>query len=268
VTPLERLLFPPVRLHPARLAGAVAGKTVLLTGASYGIGEATARLLATAGAKLILVARTAGRLEALAGELGATALPADLTDAQAVEALIAALPPIDILVSNAGKSIRRSLWDSTDRPQDVARLIALNHAAPARLVAALAPGLRARGGQLVNVSAANVLLPPAPGWAAYQASKAAFDQYLRAARPELVAEGVAVSTLYLPLVRTRMIAPTAAYDRAPALTPEHAARLVARAIVTRRATWRPWWLFGAATVSTLVRPLWEAEAAAWVKRRE
>ena len=99
------------------------------------------------------------------------------------------------------------------------------------------------------------------------APKAAFDQWLRAARPELVAAGVAVSTIYLPLVRTRMIAPTAAYDTAPTMTPEHAARLVASAIVTRRRAWKPWWLFAGEWASLLLRPVWERGAVAWVRRR-
>ena len=272
MTLLERLLFPPVRLNEHRLRAAVAGKTVLITGASFGIGEALALLLGAAGAQVVLVARTADKLEAVRAQIDAaggqaTALTADLTDPAQIDALLAALPPVDILVSNAGKSIRRSLWGSLDRPQDVDRTIALNHVAPTRLVLGLAEQLRARGGQVVNVSAANVLLAPAPGWSAYQASKAAFDQWLRAARPELVAAGVAVSTIYLPLVRTRMIAPTAAYDTAPAMTPEHAARLVARAIVTRGRAWKPWWLFAGEWASLLLRPLWERGAVAWVRRR-
>lgn len=269
---LDILLFPPTRLGQARLRRAVAGRTVLITGASFGIGERTALLLARAGAHVVLVARTADKLDAVRAAVEAaggraTAIPADLTRDADLDALIAALPPIDVLISNAGKSIRRAFWASLDRPQDAGRTVALNHVAPTRLVLALAAGLRARGGQVVSISAANVLLAPAPGWAAYQASKAAFDQWLRAARPELVAAGVAVSTLYLPLVRTRMIAPTAAYDRAPAMSPEHAARLIARAIVQRRRAWKPWWLPVGEWASLLLRPSWERGAVAWVRRR-
>ncbi|WP_425230739.1 SDR family NAD(P)-dependent oxidoreductase [Sphingomonas sp.] len=268
---LDRILFPRPRLSDARLRRAVGGRTVLLTGASFGIGEALALLLGRAGAALILVARTADKLDAVCDAVVAAggqamAVACDLTDPAAVEALIAALPPVDILVSNAGKSIRRGFWASTGRPQDVGRTIALNYTAPARLVSALGPGLRDRGGQVVSVAAANLLLPPPPGWAAYQASKAAFDQWLRAVRPELVAAGVAAGTAYLPLVRTRMIAPTAAYDRVPAMTPDHAARVIARLLVTRRAYWRPWWLFGAAAASAAIRPLWERVSVAWAKR--
>jgi NAD(P)-dependent dehydrogenase (short-subunit alcohol dehydrogenase family) len=271
---LEWLLFPRARLDPAELQRALGGKTVLITGASFGIGEAAARIVAGAGARVLLVARTAEKLEALAAEIRAgggeaEAMPADLTDAAAVEALaerIAALP-IDILLSNAGKSIRRPLFDSLDRFHDIGRTIGVNYLGPVRLLLAAIPGLVERRGQIVNVSAANVLLLPAPYWAAYQASKTAMDQWLRAAAPELEARGVAVTGIYLPLVRTRMIAPTKIYEDVPAMAPEQAARLVVHTMLRRPPRWMPWWLPPAHLASTLLRRPWEAFAARQQRRR-
>ncbi len=270
---LERFLFPRVTLAPARLA-ALRGKTILITGASFGIGEGVARIAAGAGAKVVLVARTAEKLEALSAEIRAAggeavAIPADLTDAAAVEALalrVAALAP-DIVVSNAGKSIRRPLFDSLDRFHDVTRTIGVNYLGPARLLLAAIPGLVERRGQIVNISAANVLLLPAPYWAAYQASKTAMDQWLRAAAPELEARGVAVTSLYLPLVRTRMIAPTKVYEDVPAMAPEQAARLVVRAMIRRPRRWMPWWLPPAHLASALFRRPWESAVARQQRKR-
>ena len=270
---LEWILFPRVSLRAKRLRRALAGKTVLITGASFGIGEAVARLVAGAGARVLLVARTADKLEALAAEIvasggTATVLAADLTDEAAVEALVAKLAasPPDIVISNAGKSIRRPLFQSLDRFHDITRTIGVNYLGPARLALATIPALVERRGQLINVSAANVLLLPAPYWAAYQASKTAFDQWLRCAAPELRARGVAVTTVYLPLVRTRMIAPTAIYEKAPAMEPEQAARLVVRMMLTRQKWWTPWWLPPAILASALFRWPWEAFAG-WRQRR-
>jgi NAD(P)-dependent dehydrogenase (short-subunit alcohol dehydrogenase family) len=264
---LERLLFPMVRLDEARLRQRLAGRTILVTGASFGIGEGVARIAAAHGARVLLVARTADRLEALAGEIRAAggealAFPADLTDPAAVAALaplVDAQRP-DVLVSNAGKSIRRPLFESLDRFHDISRTIGVNYLGPAQLALALIPGLVERGGQIVSISAANVLLPPAPRWAAYQASKAAFDQWLRSASPELRARGVAVTRIYLPLVRTRMIAPTEIYREVPAMAPEQASRLVLRTILTRQRRWTPWWLPPAAAGAATFRALFEVLA--------
>ena len=271
---LERILFPRVALDMEAVERALRGKTVLVTGASFGIGEAVARMVGAAGAKVVLVARTAERLEAVAAEIRAgggeaVVLAADLTDAAAVEALaprIAALAP-DIFVSNAGKSIRRPLFESLDRFHDVTRTIGVNYLGPVQLLLAAVPSLVDHKGQIVNVSAANVLLLPAPYWAAYQASKTAMDQWLRAAAPELEARGVAVTSLYLPLVRTRMIAPTKIYADVPAMAPEQAALRVVRAMLRRPRRWMPWWLPPAHLASALFRRPWEAIAARQQKKR-
>lgn len=272
---LEAVLFPPVRLDRERLRERLKGRTVVITGASFGIGRGVALLAAEAGARVVLVARTLETLEAVAAEcrsFGGEALvfAADLTQADQAEDLAARLAAldggVDVLVNNAGKSIRRSLWDSLDRFHDVTRTIGVNYLGPTRLALALIPTLRARGGQIVSISAVNVLLPAPPMWAAYQASKSAADQWLRCAAPELRSAGVAVTTLYLPLVRTRMIAPTAHYADVPAMAPEQASRLVARAILGRWSHWAPWWSPFATLTAPLLRRTAEA-VFAWQMRR-
>jgi NAD(P)-dependent dehydrogenase (short-subunit alcohol dehydrogenase family) len=246
---------------------------VLVTGASFGIGEKVARMVAAAGAKVILVARSGDRLVAVADEIktsggAAVACPCDLTDDADVQQFATRVPEFgpDILVSNAGKSIRRPLFQSLDRYHDVTRTAGVNFLGPVRVVLAAIPCLLERRGQIINISAANVLLPPAPNWAAYQASKTAFDQWLRCAAPELRARGVAVTSLYLPLVRTRMIAPTAAYADVPAMEPEQAARRVLKVMLTRQHQWTPWWLPPLHLAGGALRGPWEA-VSEWQQRR-
>ena len=171
---LSTLLYPPSRPDTERLRAAVGGKTVLLTGASFGIGEALAGKLAAAGARLLLVARSADKLAEVQTRLtaaGAQAeyFAADLRDAAQCEAVVRWTEEngrVDILVLNAGHSIRRGLWQSLDRFHDVERCMSLNFYAPARLTLALLPELARRGGSIVAVSAVNARFPAAPGWAA------------------------------------------------------------------------------------------------------
>jgi short-subunit dehydrogenase len=254
----------------------LAGKTVLITGASYGIGESLAEALAQTEARLLLVARTADKLcvvkqkvEARGGR--ADVLPCDLTDAAEVESLLRHLlqlpDGIDVVVSNAGKSIRRSVFDSLDRLHDFSRTMNLNYFGPVQLLLALIPTLVARRGQVINVSAVNVLLASPPRWAAYQASKTAFDQWFRCVGPELNARGVATTSIYLPLVRTRMIEPTKEYRNAPAMQPEQVASLICRAINSRRRSYGPWWLLPAQLASVLFRRPWEVLMTWSVRRR-
>lgn len=257
---MNRLLFFP-RLGYGRIAlrKRLADKTVLITGASFGIGACLAELLADSGARLLLVARTAEKLREVQHQVAARGGNAEvfvcnLADPADVARLLEQLPAdIDLVVSNAGRSIRRSIFASLDRMHDVTRTMNLNYFGPVQLLLGLIPGLTARRGHIINISAVNVLLAPPPYWAAYQASKTAFDQWLRSAAPELTLGGVATTSIYLPLVRTRMIAPTKAYDHMPALQPEQAASLICRAIVGRRSSYAPWWMLPAELLSVVGR---------------
>jgi NAD(P)-dependent dehydrogenase (short-subunit alcohol dehydrogenase family) len=256
-----------------KLRSVVSGKNVLVTGASYGVGEATARMLAGAGARVLLVARSADRLDDLvasitAGGGQAVAYPADLTDEAAVEALAKQVTedhgPADIVVSNAGKSIRRSLHRQYDRPHDFERTIAINYLAPIRLLLGVLPAMREHGGgHIVNVSSVAVRVPPGPQWGAYQASKGAFDRWLRSVAPELHADGVDVTSVYFALVRTRMIEPTPMLGKLPGLYPDQAADVVAKAIIERPRTIAPPWVWPAELASVLLAGPIDRAARLW-----
>jgi len=245
------------------LSRSVRGKVVLVTGASFGIGEATARRLAEAGAKVVMVARSRERLEQIAEEIrlrggSACVEVADLTDIPQVEALASRVLSehghVDVLVSNAGKSIRRSIALSCDRFQDFERTMAVNYLGPVRLVTALLPSMRARrSGHIVNISTLGVRIPPGARWAAYQASKGAFDIWLRSVALEVRGEGVTVTSVYMALVFTRMSAPTPLFRRLPGMLPEGAAHLVSRAIISRPRTIAPWWLGSVEVLSVAFR---------------
>jgi NAD(P)-dependent dehydrogenase (short-subunit alcohol dehydrogenase family) len=259
-----------------RLRAAVAGKTVLVTGASYGVGEATARKLAAAGATVIVVARSADKLDDLvaaiaAGGGHAVAHPADLTDQEAVAALVDEIDrrhgALDIVVSNAGKSLRRSLHQQYERPQDFQRTIDINYLGPIRLLLGVLPAMRAHGGgHIVNVSSVGVRVPPGPQWGAYQASKGAFDRWLRSVAPELHADGVDVTSIYFALIRTRMIEPTPMLRSLPGLTADQAADVVAKAILERPRVIAPPWTFAVEVASVLLAGPADRAARLWHRR--
>jgi len=271
----EHILFPPTRRNSHKLARHLNGKTVLITGASFGIGEQVALALADTGARLILVGRTTDKLRQvrdsvvdMGGE--ATMIPADLTNSDDLlrlfEVLDALENGIDIVISNAGRSLRRSIEDSLDRYHDVTRTMAINFQAPVQLALHLIPVLRSRQGHFLHVSGVNVLLAPPPRWAAYQASKAAFDQWFRSTSPELAASGIATSSIYLPLVKTRMIEPTETYRNMPAMSPQHAARIICRQILSRSRAFKPWWTIFGELGSVLFRTIWESILARDIKK--
>jgi NAD(P)-dependent dehydrogenase (short-subunit alcohol dehydrogenase family) len=229
-------------LRGATLERAVEGRTVLVTGASSGIGAAAALQIGRAGGNVLLVARREDRLGDVAARISehrgsASVYPADLADAADVDRLSAEVLArhggVDILVNNAGHSIRRSLTRSYDRIHDFELTIDLNYLAPVRLVLAFLPGMRARGfGHVVNVSSASVQIRT-PRFAAYTASKAALDAFSDCAAAELVGDGIRFTTISMPLVRTPMIEPTAMYASFPALSPEQAGDRVCKAIIHR-----------------------------------
>ncbi len=262
---LQHILFPPVVLGKLRLLQALHQKTILITGASYGIGECLAYALAAPDIHLILVARTAEKLSLIKQELKAggcrvTIYPTDLSKPEQVDQLIEKLLQlpngIDIVINNAGKSIRRSINDSLDRYHDFTRSMAINYFGPVKLLLALIPVLKGKQGHIINVSAINVLLAPAPLWSAYQSSKTAFDQWFRCVTPELNAAGVTTTSVYLPLVKTRMIVPTAHYDNMPAMSPEHVAHIICNCLIHKKKRYAPWWLIFGQLGSVIFGRLW------------
>ena len=222
--------------------GAVNGRTVVITGASSGIGRAAALKIAAAGGVPILVARSTDKLEATKAEIeeaGGTAYAysADLADADAIDDLVRRLladhVAIDMLVNNAGRSIRRSVSLSLDRFHDYERTMQLNYFGAIKLVMGLIPHMKERGfGHVVNVSSIGVQTNP-PRFSAYVASKAALDAWTKVVSSEVVGDGITFSTIHMPLVRTPMIAPTKIYDSFPTITPDEAAGLVCEAIRAR-----------------------------------
>ncbi len=237
----------------------MAGRLVVITGASRGIGAECARRFAAAGARVVLIARSTQALEVIAQQIRdrggeAHAIRLDLRDRDAVEhaarALIAEHGPPAVVVSNAGHSIHRTLAQYADRGHDAERLFGVNALGPVALMRVLIPAMqRGGGGSVVAVSSVSAVVPAA-GWSVYGASKAAADAWFAAVAQEIAPE-VTVSLVRLPLVRTEMIAPTPAYARSAAMRPVDAAGLIARAIVTRRRTYGPWWLSPVAALLAL-----------------
>ncbi|CDP85410.1 MULTISPECIES: SDR family oxidoreductase [Mycolicibacterium] len=221
----------------------VAGKRILLTGASSGIGEAAAEKFAAKGATVVAVARRQELLDELVDRItakggDARAHAVDLSDLDAVDALVATverdLGGVDILINNAGRSIRRPLAESLDRWHDVERTMTLNYYSPLRLIRGLAPGMRdRRDGHIINVATWGVMNESSPLFAVYNASKAALSAVSRVIETEWATDGVHSTTLYYPLVKTPMIAPTRAYDGLPGLSAAEAADWMLTAARTR-----------------------------------
>jgi short-subunit dehydrogenase len=225
------------------LKDAVEGRTVLITGGSSGIGAAAAQKIAEAGGAVALVARTQEKLEEVASEIravqGGTAhvYPCDLSDMDAIavmaDKVLADLGGVDVLINNAGRSIRRSLALSYDRIHDYQRTMQLNYLGAVQLILKFIPGMRERGfGHIVNVSSVGVQTR-APRFGAYIASKAALDSLCDALQAEVVQDDVKFTTVHMALVRTPMIGPTTIYDKFPTLTPDQAAGVITDAIVHR-----------------------------------
>ncbi|AXY58864.1 SDR family NAD(P)-dependent oxidoreductase [Acinetobacter sp. WCHAc010052] len=220
----------------------VQGKTVLITGASSGIGLTVAHRLADAGAHVLLVSRTKETLDQVKAEIEArggkaSVFPCDLNDMEAIDAvsaeITASVEQIDILINNAGRSIRRAVHESADRFHDFERTMQLNYFGAVRLVMNVLPQMMHRkDGQIINISSIGVLAN-ATRFSAYVASKAALDAFSRCLSAEVHSHKIAITSVYMPLVRTPMIAPTKIYKYVPTLSPEQAADLVAYAIVKR-----------------------------------
>jgi NAD(P)-dependent dehydrogenase (short-subunit alcohol dehydrogenase family) len=222
--------------------GAVNGRTVVITGASSGIGHAAALKIAAAGGIPILVARSMDKLEELRDEIqekGGTAYAysADLSDNDSIDAVVEKIlsehASVDMLVNNAGRSIRRSVMLSTDRFHDYERTIKLNYLGTIKLILGLLPHMKERGfGHVVNVSSIGVQTNP-PRFSAYVASKAALDAFTRVVSSETIGDNITFTTIHMPLVRTPMIAPTKLYDHFPTISPDEAADLICEAMRAR-----------------------------------
>jgi thioester reductase-like protein/short-subunit dehydrogenase len=220
----------------------LAGRHVLITGASSGIGRASAIAVAAHGATVFAVARNGEALDDLVSEIRASggqahAFTCDVTDSSSVEAcvkdILGRFDHVDHLVNNAGRSIRRSVTASTDRLHDYERVMAVNYFGAVRMVLALLPHWRERRfGHVVNVSSAGVL-SSTPRYSAYVPSKAALDAFADVVSAETLSDHITFTTIHMPLVRTPMIVPSKRLNPVPAISAEHAAAMVVRALIEK-----------------------------------
>ncbi|WP_054815719.1 SDR family NAD(P)-dependent oxidoreductase [Nocardia arizonensis] len=216
------------------------GRHVVITGASSGIGRAAALAVAAKGATVLVLARRGDELDAVVAEIRAAGGDAhgytcDVTDSASVDATVEAIlrehGHVDMLVNNAGRSIRRAIHRSTDRLHDFERTMAVNYFGALRMTLALLPQMRERGfGHIVQISSAGVQVAT-PRYSAYLASKAALDKFTEVAAIETLADGVSFTTIHMPLVRTPMIAPSG--TQGPSESPEWAAATIVRALTER-----------------------------------
>ena len=235
----ERHLDPDLFIDRS-LRGHVEGKVVVVTGGSSGIGEATALMMAQAGARVAIIARDPEKLEEAVRFIredggDVHGFSADITDEESCKKVIKDIEKemgdVAILINNAGRSIRRGISASYDRFHDFERTMELNYFGSLRMIMGLLPGMeKRRRGHVINISSIGVL-SNAPRFSAYVASKAALDAFSRCASAEFSDTGVFFTTINMPLVRTPMIAPTKIYDNVPTISPEEAAAMVKQAVI-------------------------------------
>ena len=220
-------------MHPA-------DKTVIITGASSGIGAATAQAFAAAGANVVLAARDQARLEAVAGSMSGRALvvPTDITDRRAVERLVAeavaAFGGIDIVINNAGVGLAAPVAEIS--ANDFERALAVDLFGPLALTQAALPHMRRDGGQLIYISSV-VGLRALPYLGGYAAAKAALDRLTEALRVELRASGITVTLVRPGSTQTGFAQNRLGSGRerrrisARTATPEQVARAILKAAV-------------------------------------
>ena len=227
---------------PKQLMSRIKGKVVVVTGASSGIGFIVAKKLAKGGARVCLVSRTREKLEetqAIIAKFGGQAYvyPCDLNSMEDIdkcaEAILADHHHVDVLVNNAGRSIRRSVFESLDRFHDYERTMQLNYFGAIRMIMAFLPAMaKRRTGHVINISSIGCLTN-VPRFSAYVASKSALDAFSRCISAEVASRNIYLTTIYMPLVRTPMISPTKLYDYVPTLTPEQAGNMVVSAVLEK-----------------------------------
>ena len=254
---LQTLLYPNVKVSDAKLEKALLNKTILISGASFGIGRVLAEKMAFPKTNVLILGRTEEQLKevcTIINQNGGNAqyFVGDLREKKTTKEFLELIQTqnisVDVFVNNAGKSIRRSVYDSIDRFHDFTRTMDLNYYAPVELILSLLPKMSKNKGQIINISSIIVLFPSIPLWSAYQASKGAFHIWFKSIKPELKLRGVATNNIYLPLVKTRMIAPTQKFKKLPAMSPEQAMQIITNSIVKRNYDYKPWW-------TIVVRPL-------------
>jgi short-subunit dehydrogenase len=220
----------------------LAGQTVVVTGASSGIGAHAARQMAKRGATVCLLARRADELEQVRDSItsaGGTAhvYPVDLVDTDAADAVIKQLladhSRIDVLVNNAARSIRRPITESLDRVHDYERTININYLAAVRLTLGLMPRFLEQGNGHVVVSTSMSTQIPIPLFSAYLASKSALESFARSLWAELGDRGITTTIVHFPMVRTEMSDATEIYQAMPMMSARKAAGWLVKAAESR-----------------------------------
>ncbi len=235
---------------------AVAGRTIVVTGASSGIGRAVALALAPAAGRIVCLARRTDLLSEVAAEITARGgtpevVTLDLRDTAAATATGYDLADAEVLIANAGHSIRRGVLEYADRFDTLSRSTGVNFLGSVALALPILAGMASRGnGHVIGVTSVNATLP-APGWSAYCSSKAAFDSWLRAIGPELAPANVAATAVRFPLVDTPMVRPTYGARPRGAMSVDAASAWILRALATRPAVVEPWWVRPAEALTAL-----------------
>jgi len=240
----------------------LSGKTILITGATFGIGEALSRRLMQYNVQLILVARTTDKLlELQKGSALAkvTTHTCDFYKEEDIRELCDKLQsiPIDVFISNAGKSMMRSLQESAGRFHDFRRTIAVNYLAPVQLICELLENFGRSHTHIVNVSTYNVLMKTPPKWSAYVSSKKAMHSWFESVKPELCAKNITISSLYLPLVESRMKDANKSYVNTSAMPMNTAVDIIIKGIGNRNYNFYPWWHVFAQAGLFIMKPFWD-----------
>lgn len=248
---IHHILYPNFKISNQKLSDILNNKTILITGASHGIGNLLAQKLVFPNTHLILMGRTEEKLNEICIHINnnggnAQYLSGDLRDKNTINKLFKLIEDqkieIDIFINNAGNSIRRSIYHSLNRFHDFTRTMNLNYYAPVEITLHIIPTICKNKGQIINISSFIVLLPSLPFWSAYQASKSAFHIWLNSIKPELNLNGVYCNNIYLPLVRTRMISPTKKFKDLPVMEPQQATDIICKAITQKKYDYKPWWI--------------------------
>lgn len=266
---LSRILYPRPTLSQQYLEERFAGRWIVITGATSGIGQALAQRLMNARANLYLIARREDVLRSLCEEARQQGCEADyraidLRDKDALTAFLKELPhrlpTVDYLFCNAGKSIHRPIREALDRLHDYDRTMCLNYRSVVALVLALLPSLQSKevqqpAGRIIYTSSVSTLYPAAPGWSAYHASKAAANSWFETADAEYAKTGVRFKVAYMPLVHTPMSDVNPAYKNLPGYSAEEAALLLLRLSQSHRFSYKPWWARITAPLSVIFAPV-------------
>lgn len=247
---LKWLIYPCRKISPERLRRSLQGKTIVVTGASKGIGQALVHILAEAGVRLVLIARDESGLSQLcrmAKDKGCDACyyAVDLRDRDALAQLCDELrekyPEVDFFFCNAGKSICRRIENAMDRLHDYDRTMDVNCRSLVALSLAMLPSLVKAKGHIIYTSSVSTLYPAVGGWSAYHASKSAANMWCQTASAELRRRDVMVQVAYMPLVHTGMSDVNPMYKDLPGYSASEAAVLLLRLALSRRKSYMPWW---------------------------